>query len=45
MKQCGRFLREKKIWWLLPMIFVLAMIGALLFFAKPAEYAFQYGIF
>jgi Family of unknown function (DUF5989) len=45
-KQIWAFTRERKKWWLLPMITVLVVIGSLLIFAQGSALApFIYTIF
>jgi len=39
------FLRERKKWWLIPMIFVLLLFGVAMFFSGSAVAPFIYTIF
>ncbi len=46
LKELWRFLRVRKKWWLLPIIAVLLIVGALLIFAQTSALApFIYTIF
>ena len=46
LKEMWAFLRFRKKWWLLPMIIVLLIVGALLVFAQTSALApFIYSIF
>lgn len=45
-KELWAFMRERKKWWLLPLIVVLAAVGALLAFAQGSALApFIYTVF
>lgn len=46
MKELWAFMRERKKWWLMPIIVVMVLVGALLVFAKGSVLApFIYTIF
>jgi hypothetical protein len=45
LKEMWLFLRERKKFWLLPIIFVLAAVGSLLFVAQGAVAPFIYTLF
>jgi hypothetical protein len=46
MKELWAFLRHRKKWWLLPIVVILVMVGALLVFAQTSALApFIYTIF
>ncbi len=45
-RELWRFLRERKKWWLLPILVVMMLVGALLVFAQGSALApFIYTIF
>ena len=45
-KEFARFLRQEKKWWLIPIILILLLVGALLVFAQGSVLApFIYTIF
>ncbi len=45
-KEFWQFLRERKRWWLVPIVFILMLMGAILIFAKGSALApFIYSLF
>jgi hypothetical protein len=45
-RELWAFMRERKKWWLLPIIIVMALVGALIIFAQGSVLApFIYAIF
>jgi hypothetical protein len=45
-KEFWQFLRERKRWWLTPIVFFLMLLGAILIFAKGSALApFIYSLF
>ena len=46
MRELGAYMRERKKWWLLPIIVVMVLVGVLLVFAQGSALApFIYTIF
>lgn len=45
LKDLWKFMKERKKWWLLPVVIALLILGLLLFTAGPATAPFLYTVF